>query len=326
MLISLPNSDTSTQMRTTMQHTAFSAASLLKVQSTERHALVIGNSKYAQGALLNPVNDANDMAAQLKTLGYKVYGGGPALDLDRINMEQTLRAFSRQLPENATALLYFAGHGMATERDNYLIPVRHSLTYEEQLPDRAVSLRATVELLKNANRDGINVVLLDACRDNPLGRSFRSNRTGLNRLNDIPKGVFIGYAADFGQVAGDGILRNGTYTRELLSVMREKPGVIIEVAHKEAAARVYNKTGGKQFPVSENKVYGDWCFGECTKPVAEISLPQKNEAPQPAPQTSNRWLVVGGVVLAAIAVGLASGGSSGSGSSNTNFTLQLPPP
>lgn len=309
-----------------------SIATIAKAATVERHALIIGNSNYKEGALKNPKFDAIDVSAQLESLGYRIYLGGPALNLDRLGIERTLKGFAQQLPQNAEALLYFAGHGMATVKDNYLIPVNHKLEYEEQLPDRAVSLRSAVDLLKNSNPEGVNVVLLDACRNNPLGRSFRSSRVGLSRLVDIPTGVFIGYAADAGQVAGDGILRNGTYTSELLAVMRERPDVIIEVAHKEVAARVYQKTGGKQFPVSENKVYGNWCFGSCESPVvstAPVESPvQTTEA---APKSNNRWLIVGGAVLGAVALGLLSGGSGGGGSGddgsdNTNFTLQLTPP
>lgn len=293
----------------------------------ERHALVIGNSNYAGQALVNPLNDANDMADQLSKLGYIIHGGGPALDLNRIGIERTVRAFAQQLPEDAHALFYYAGHGMANKEDNYLIPVGHNLEFQEQLPDRTVSLRSVVELLKNANPGGINVVLLDACRDNPLGRNFRSTRAGLNRLNDIPRGVFIGYAADSGQVAEDGIGRNGTYTGELLNVMREKPNVIIEIAHKDIATRVYEKTGGKQFPVSENKVYGNWCFGNCSEPVATTNAGAA-ESTQPVAKTnSNRWKIIGGAALAAVVVGVAlSQSGDDGGDDSTNFTLQLTPP
>ena len=240
-----------------------------------------------------------------------------------------MRAFARSLPENANALFYFAGHGMATENDNYLIPIKHNLEFLEQLPDRAVSLKSTVNLFKNANPEGINVVLLDACRDSPLGRSYRSNRRGLQKLDDIPRGVFIGYAADQGQVAKDGVGRNGTYTAELLQVMREKPSVIIEVAHKEVANRVFDKTEGRQFPVSENKVYGDWCFGECanqtvtTTPVAQppVALPEARKD-----SSGLNWKMIGGVALGALIVGsLMQDDDSGSPESS-NFQLIVEPP
>jgi len=99
--------------------------------ATERHALVIGNSNYAEGALDNPINDATDMAAQLQSMGYKIHGGAAALDLDRLGIERALDAFARQLPEGATALFFYAGHGMGFERANYLIPVIALSVYVE---------------------------------------------------------------------------------------------------------------------------------------------------------------------------------------------------
>jgi len=122
------------------------------VFATERHALVIGNSNYAEGTLDNPINDATDMAAQLQS------------------------TFARQLPEGATALFYYAGHGMGFERANYLIPVKHNIETEDDLPDRAVSLRRITSVLENANPKGVNIALLDACRDNPLKRGYRTTR------------------------------------------------------------------------------------------------------------------------------------------------------
>ena len=324
----------------------------------ERHALVIGNSDYLSQPLANPVNDATDMAAQLAALGYKVHNGGPLLDLDRLGIERAARAFAQQLPKNANALFYYAGHGMAVGKDNYLIPVGHNLESEEQLPDRAVSLRSIIRVLNNANPDGLNAVLLDACRDNPLQNSYRSTRAGLTRLEDIPRGVFVGYAADAGQVAEDGDGRNGTYTGELLNVMRERPNVIIELAHKDVAARVFRKTGGKQFPVSENKVFGDWCFGDCD-PTTTTPLPNLAEETQPALTTTTppaqppvetpaqpatataaqtaaptaaenrtfdkRWLIAGGAAALLILGAVASGGGGDEGD-DANFTLEVSPP
>jgi len=304
------------------------------VSAVERHALIIGNSNYQSLPLSNPENDANDMTTQLSQMGYKIHGGGPALDLDRVGIERTVRAFAQQLPEDAHALFYYAGHGIATKTDNYLVPIKHQLEFQEQLPDRTVSLRSIVDLLKNANPGGINVVLLDACRDNPLGDNYRSTRAGLNRLNDIPRGVFIGYAADSGQVAEDGIGRNGTYTEELLNVMREQPNVIIEIAHKQVASRVYEKTKGKQFPVSENKVYGNWCFGSCSDPIVTAApkfAPTDNSTSEAAPaiatKNTKRWLIVGGAVAAAVVIGLvASNSSDPDDNSGGNFVLELSPP
>jgi len=324
----------------------------ITAHSEERFALVVGNSNYQSNPLRNPRNDAIDMAEQLSSMGYKLYQDGPLLDLDRVSLEAAVSRFAGSLPTNASAVFYYAGHGMAIENDNYLIPINHQLKFQEQLPDRTVSLRSIVDVLKNANPEGTNVVLLDACRDNPLVRSFRSVQTGLRRLNDIPRGIFVGYAADNGQVAEDGLGRNGTYTAELLKVMANNPRVIVEIAHKEVAQNVYQKTNGKQFPVSENKVYGNWCFASCDSPIAEqpenTPLPKNNDwqavATEPELETAKRdsglsiksnrktWQIVGGVALGVIAAGLALSNSSGgdgekgSSSSGSQFKLILIPP
>jgi len=305
-------------------------------QSEERHALVIGNSEYQTSPLRNPRNDAIDVAEQLRNMGYKIYQDGPLLDLDRIALESAITRFAGSLQDGASALFYYAGHGMAVANDNYLIPINHQLQFQEQLPDRSVSLRSVVDLLKNANPEGTNVLLLDACRDNPLVRSFRSAQNGLRRLNDIPRGIFVGYAADNGQIAEDGLGRNGTYTEELLNVMAKNPHAIIEIAHKEVAQNVYKKTKGKQFPVSENKVYGNWCFDDCENVPAE-ETPVTSQTPQKDWQAvrnsgisikpkRNIWQIAGGVALGLVVVGLLRDDDDPPPESTGNFTLNLQPP
>jgi len=299
--------------------------------AANKYALVIGNSDYTNDPLDNPRNDAIDMAEQLEKLGYIIHGGGPRLNLNRRALEQSVNSFSKSLPREAQALVYYAGHGVATSTDNYLIPIDHELNFQDQLPDRSTSLRSIVNLLKNSNTDGINVVLLDACRDNPLEKRFRSARKGLKRLKDIPRGIFIGYAADDGQVAQDGTGRNGVYTAQLLDIMRGNPNTIIELAHKEVARRVIDQTGGKQFPVSENKIYGDWGFGDCGEAADKQLANQGGQGPtdpstEAAPSSKRKtWMIVGGV-LAAVALGALAAGGSSEPSAEPNYTLILNPP
>jgi len=277
------------------------------------------------------------MAAQLQSMGYKIHGGAAAFDLDRIGIERAVDAFARQLPEGATALFYYAGHGMGFERANYLIPVKHTIETEDDLPDRAVSLRRITSVLENANPNGVNIALLDACRDNPLKRGYRTTRNGLTK-EEIPYGVFVGYAAGYGQVAEDGNGRNGTYTAELLNVLREQPGEIIEVAHKTVANRVIEKSNGKQKPAFEGNVYGNWCFGECSSPSAQAPTtpptPNLQSGPTytpPEPKRLNKkWMIAGGVVATAIIVALAQDGDDPitppAITGGTTYTLILTPP
>jgi len=149
-------------------------------------------------------------------------------------------------------------------------------------------------------------------------------------------------------VAEDGNGRNGTYTAELLNVLREQPGEIIEVAHKTVANRVIEKSNGKQKPAFEGNVYGNWCFGECKdKPTgATAATPASDTSPAytpPEPQRINKkWLIAGGVVAAALIAGLlnqgnddpppstvmgdAGGTTTTTGTGTTTFTLNLTPP
>jgi len=233
----------------------------------ERHALVIGNSDYESAPLVNPRNDATDIAAELSRLGYKLHRGKALLNLDLATFENELREFAFNLPKSAVAVVYYAGHGVATKVDNYLIPLGSRLVYEEQLKTRAVSLRDTVALLGDRNRDGLNVVLLDACRNSPLEKQYGRNLSqGLNRIGNLARGSFIGYAADEGQIATDGDGRNGVYTAELLTALRDFPGMPIQLLHNRVAQRVFEKTENTEYPqlpVSEQKFIGEYCIGPC---------------------------------------------------------------
>jgi len=282
----------------------------LYTNATELHALVIGNSDYQSFALENPRNDVIDMAAQLKSMGYKIHTDGPLFDLDRVSMERSIDSFARKLPHGASAVFYYAGHGMATNSDNYLLPLKHNLESQAQLRDRAIGLRGIVDLLADYNSGGVNVFLLDACRNNPLTRSFRGMKRGLQRLNDVPRGVFIGYAAESGKVASDGMGgRNGTYTGQLLESMMENPNLSIEALHEVVANEVYKKTDGAQFPVSEDRVIGSWCFGSCgydagNKPIRDESIAQSEISKLEVKPKRNYWKIAGGVALGLVAIAL----------------------
>jgi len=282
----------------------------LSVLASERHALVIGNSAYKILELKNPRNDANDMAAQLKSMGYIIHSGNALFDLDRAAMEQSIDDFAKSLPPGSSAVFYYAGHGIANDADNYLIPIDSNLAMQSQLRQRTIGLRSIIEHLKSYNTDGTNVLLLDACRNNPLTRSFRGVQQGLQKLNGVPRGVFIGYAAESGKIANDNYAGdNGTYTGQLLESMSEKPQLSIEALHKEVADKVYEKTKGTQFPVSEYQIYGTWCFGKCASgklPIPEVASSNTSTTTQEMKITpaKNYWKIIGGVALGLVAVGL----------------------
>ena len=183
-----------------------------------RVALVVGNGAYEHSTPLpNPANDAADVAAALKGLGFAVIEG---LDLDRTAFEAKLREFARAARGAEAALFFYAGHGLQVEGRNYLLPVDARLSEEVDLEFEALELRAFLKQM----RSRANLVFLDACRDNPLAqdlaRSMGASRSaaigrGLGRV-DAASGTLIAYATQPGNVAADGKGRNSPFTTALL--------------------------------------------------------------------------------------------------------------
>lgn len=305
----------------------------LTLHAVERHAFVVGNSAYdGPNALVNPSNDAADMAEVLTELGYKIFNDGPLSDLTRVEFEQLYQQFTNQLPEDSIALVYYAGHGTASDNDNFLIPIGAELVYQDNLPDRAVSVRSLIGHLSRNNRTGLNIFLLDACRDNML--EARGFEIGLQRLGKLPLGTFIGYAAAEGQLAAEGTgRRNGIYTGELIKAIRTSPDKPIELVHKSISERVLEITDEKQFPVFDQRFARELCFGVCGKtdsPTQTLLLEQtptddkadKNITAEPR---INPWIAVAGVVV--VGALLASRGSSGGGdNSQSTFRVVVDPP
>jgi len=300
------------------------------VLAQERHAFVVGNSEYGGGSipsLDNPVNDAIDMAEELGKLGYQIYSGDALLDLDRLTFEKEIGNFAAQLPKNAVALVYYAGHGASDNIDSYLVPVNTNLEFQSQLPDRTVSVRSIANLLSERS-GGFNIILLDACRDNLL--AGRGVERGLKRIGGIPRGTFIGYAASEGQIASDGTgQRNGIYTGELLDALRTIPGESIERVHKEVARRVFERTNKVQFPVYDQRFIGDFCFTVCaSEPIAMPPLenietePLTTNEPKLSKRSYNPWLLG----LGAVAVGVMINSLQNDDPDQTNNNIVLNPP
>ena len=136
----------------------------------QRTALVIGNSAYSSGPLKNPVNDAADMAAMLKKLGFSVTLKKNARLQE---MDEALEAFGNRLKRGGVGLFYYAGHGVQVNGANYLLPIGAKINKEADVKYQAVDANKILDEMATAN-NGLNIVMLDACRDNPFGRSFRS--------------------------------------------------------------------------------------------------------------------------------------------------------
>ncbi len=221
----------------------------------ERYALIIGNSGYVSNPLKNPVNDATDLDIKLLELGFDVTR---IINADLRRMQDGVREFIKKLKgTNAAALFYFAGHGVGVEGKNYLIPIDEDIKSVEDVPYEAVDVAWIMDKMSTAGNP-LNIVLLDACRNNPYAGVSRSATRGLNRIA-APEGSLLVYATQPNKVALDGKGRNGVYTKHLLETL-DIPGLSIEQVMKKTAQKVYDASKGKQFPYAEGGIRGDFYF------------------------------------------------------------------
>ena len=241
-----------------------------------RVALVIGNGGYKHtGPLKNPANDARAMAAALVDLSFEVVGGAhDGVDLDYGSMAARLRDFGRKLREGgevATALLFFAGHGLQVGGRNYLVPVDAALAYEADVGSELFELQYILNQMERRNRTSI--VLLDACRNNPLARNL-ARAMGLSDTRDagiteglaeqrVVAGTLIAYATQPGHVAYDGDGANGHFTEALLAHIAT-PDREINPMLTAVRARVYSatetKAQGPQVPWVHSSLMGEFYF------------------------------------------------------------------
>ena len=245
------------------------------VLAEPRTALVIGNSTYAGAPLKNAGNDAQDIAAKLRELGFQVI---ERVNADRQTMRQALRDFEQQLrQQRGVGLFYYAGHGVQINGRNYLIPVGADIRQEFEVPDESLDADAALRAMESAGND-LNILILDACRNNPFARSFGVSSRGLARM-DGPAGTFIAYATAPGSVSQDGNSRNSPYTRSLLAAM-SKPGLNLEQVFKQVLVAVERETGGNQIPWVASSLRGDFFFVQAN--AAPLVAPSGSaESPPP---------------------------------------------
>lgn len=221
---------------------------------TARVALVIGNAAYRDAPLANSVKDARAMATTLDRAGFKVL---LQLDVDHRRMVGALRDFGTELRAADVGLFYYAGHGMQIKGRNYLIPIGADFERENEVAYSALDAQAVLDKMAVAG-NGANVVILDACRNNPFVRSFRSSAQGLAPM-EAPVGTLIAFATAPGAVASDGSDGNGLYTQHLLRAM-SVPGVKVEDMFKQVRTAVRRESGGKQVPWETTSLEGDLYF------------------------------------------------------------------
>ena len=253
---------------------ALASLSALGAQGTReepRLALVIGNSAYRESPLRNPVNDVRAMAQRFKELGFTVLAHENAT---KRTMEAAIIEFGRRLAEGGVGAFYYAGHGLQVRGRNYLVPVDADIEDEASTRVAAVDVELLLEQMTEA-KNRVNLVILDACRNNPFERRMRGASRGLAAV-DAARGTLVAYATAPGSVAADGDGKNGLYTEELLEALRE-PGLKIEEVFKRVRINVARRSKGAQTPWESSSLTGDLVVNVTTAagsaPTASVSPP-----------------------------------------------------
>lgn len=226
--------------------------------SEKRLALVIGNATYATSPLKNPVNDARSMETALKELGFEVI---KAENTNNASMKKAIDEYGAKLKAGKyeIGLFFYAGHGLQVKGNNYLVPVDAKIQDENEVEYDCVDAGRVLAKMESAG-SRINIVILDACRDNPFERSWsRSTKGGGLATMDAPVGSIVCYATSPGKTASDGDGSNGLYTQELLSHLRT-PDLPLEEVFKRVRKGVLNKSSNTQIPWETSSLTGDFFF------------------------------------------------------------------
>ena len=246
----------------------FLASGLAYGQSKRGLVLVIGNSAYAEGALKNPINDANDISAKFRSLGFDV--------IDRINasqeqMAKAINDFGLRASNYDVAVFYYSGHGIQYNGDNYLIPVNASLNSEADIRFYCENVNRVLAKLEESQCK-LKILMLDACRNNPFERSWSraGSSKGLSSM-DAPMGTIISYATAPGSTAEDGVgQRNSPYTAAFLNLL-DKQNYSIVMLYNELCNVVRKSTNNRQNPWSSNSgIDGEFCFN-----IGSVAQPAK---------------------------------------------------
>jgi hypothetical protein len=217
-------------------------------------ALVLGNAAYENAPLRNSVNDARAIAQSLKSVGFDVRTGE---NLKQNDMKRMIWDFGKRIKAGGVALFYYSGHGIQVSERNYLVPIGARIEQEPDVELEAIDVgRVMAEMMKAEN--SLNIVILDACRNNPYARSFRSSVSGLAQMK-APTGTIVAYSTEPGSVASDGDEDLGLYTGELVNALN-KPGLKVEDVFKRVRAEVLKKSQNKQTPWESSSLTGDFYF------------------------------------------------------------------
>jgi len=194
------------------------------------------------------------MAATLRRLGFAVT---LLQDAPLQKMEEAVNAFNLRLRQGGMGLFYFAGHGVQVDGENYLLPLNARIERQQDVRYQALPMGRVVGAMEDAG-NGLNIVILDACRNMPFTRSWRSSQVGLAPPSTA-RGMLIAYATAPGGMAADGADRNGVYTKHLLQAMTI-PGLSIEQVFKQVRSGVVTETDGRQTPWESSSLLGEVVF------------------------------------------------------------------
>lgn len=235
----------------------------------KRVALVVGNSNYQNTTVLaNPTNDAKLMEEALREAGFEVT---LVLNADQPKLKRAMLEFGRKLRKGVDAsVFYYAGHGVQVNGENYLVPVDAALDNEDEVDLQTIPVNAFLQTMESA-KSPVNIVVLDACRNNPFSRAFRGTSGGLAPVN-APRGSYIAYATAPGAVAADGDGGNSPYTAALARMI-SLPGLKLEDVFKKTREKVLASTDEKQVPWETSSITGNFYF---TMSVDDNSNASKN--------------------------------------------------
>lgn len=223
----------------------------------DRVALVIGNAAYKHFPLDNPVNDARLIASRLNEAGFKVT---LRENLDRAGMLAALREFGAQLNENTVAVLFYAGHGLQLRDHNFLVPVDAEIRTEGEIPIQGMDLSFFLDRMSQA-KSRVNIVILDACRDNPFaGRRSQNTAQGLAQM-DAPIGTLLAFATAPGKQTPDNLggKSNSIYSQHLAQHLLT-PGLPVELMFKRVRESVVRETRQLQVPWESSSLQGEFAF------------------------------------------------------------------
>ena len=259
---SFESPQTTTNSTVKQVYVAVDKKDLPSLANEKRIALVIGNANYANaGSLANPINDSKAMASTLKTLGFKVL---EYADLDKAGMQRAVDEFGNLLNDFDVSLFFYAGHGIQVNGNNYLIPVDARISSKNDVEYNSIDAGRVLSKMEDTQSKA-NIIILDACRNNPFERSWtravkvNGGGSGLAFMS-APSGSIIAYSTSPGNTAADGESgTNGVYTAALLEHMKT-PNIPIEEMFKRVRVTVEQKTNKRQVSWESTSLKGNFFF------------------------------------------------------------------